>query len=205
MKAIDLIRLNLEIENQVNTDGDLIPLSEKDSTVFTISRVGTDYVSFFRFDVPLEIRESINPMDSEQALNDHEAVKRILTKFVPYVNAVTGEGLYFTHSPTADEFSDVVVRKGCYVVLADGEPASWAWTQDGNLRASELAVETLPAFRRRGYGQQVVSAWASSELSAGRVPFYSYLAGNLPSEALANSLSVVHYATSTSYSAVSQH
>jgi hypothetical protein len=60
MKAIDLIRLNLEIENQINADGDLLCPSEDDSTVLTISRAGTEFVLFFRFDVPFEIRESIN-------------------------------------------------------------------------------------------------------------------------------------------------
>jgi hypothetical protein len=127
-------------------------------------------------------------------------VSRILEGFVPDVQTDTWEACYFDHSPMPDEFPDVVVRKGRYVVIVNGEPVTSAWTQDGNQRASELAVETLPGFRRRGYGRQAVVAWAWSETRANRVPFYSYELGNLPSEALAKSLGVAHYATFTSYS-----
>ena len=200
MKATDLIRLNVEIENQINTDGDLIPLSGEDSTIFTISRLAADYVLFFRHDVPLEIREPIKVMGPEKALNYHETVRRLLARFTPCGDVFTGKGYYFARAPVADEFPDVALREGRFVVTVNGKPVSWAWTQDGNQRASELAVETLPEFRRRGCGRRVAAAWASNEIKAGRVPFYSYEIGNLASAALARSLAVVHYATSTSYS-----
>ena len=34
MKATDLVRLNIEIENHIDADGDLLPLPGKGSTIF---------------------------------------------------------------------------------------------------------------------------------------------------------------------------
>jgi len=200
MKAVDLIRLNMEIESVINLDGDLEPLPEKESAIFSISRHRDGYVTYFRQDVPSAIRERLRALDVDRLLDDHEMVKRILSEHTPCKNVFAGRSCYLTHTPSPDEFPDAVLHEGCYVIMVDGKPVSWAWTQDGNEQAAELAVETLPEFRRRGYGRQVVAAWAANVIGSGKVAFYSYIIGNVASEALARSLEVVQYAIMTTYS-----
>jgi|GEM_PF-1751332 len=189
----DLIRLNTEIENFVDSDGDLTPISGKDSAIFAIHRYEGGYVCYFRYDVPPSIRQQIEALDPEEALYNHDTVKHI-----PYAlcsKVFAGKGYYFDLVPSPDEFPDAVLHEGCYVIMADGKPVSWAWTQDRNDRAAELAVETLPEYRRRGHARQVVAASASDVVKSGRVAFFSHKIGNVPSEALARSLGVVQCAT----------
>ena len=76
---------------------------------------------------------------------------------------------------------------------------SWAWTSQESDQAAELAVETEPEYRRRGYARQVVAAWATHVLQENKVAFYSHEVDNTASEALARSLGVVQYAVVTTY------
>lgn len=200
MNALDLIKLNVEIENEINASGDLIPLPEKESALLSVNRHQDGYVTYFRYDVPPEIRNEILALDPARALHDHQTVQRMLARYTLCQKAFTGKGYYFAHVPQTEEFAGVAFQEGRYVVLVNGEPVSWAWTQDGSERAAELAVETLPAFRRRGYGRQVVAAWAVDVIRAGQVAFYSHKIGNVASEGLARSLGVVQYAVTTGYS-----
>jgi ribosomal protein S18 acetylase RimI-like enzyme len=84
--------------------------------------------------------------------------------------------------------------------MVENEPVAWAWSQEKNEKAAELAVEVLPQYRRRGYGRQVASAWANHIIQQRLVAFYSHLHDNVPSQALARSLDVVQYAVSAGYS-----
>jgi predicted GNAT family acetyltransferase len=52
-----------------------------------------------------------------------------------------------------------------------------------NESCGEAWVYTIPNFRNRGYARRVVSAWAQSLISAGKVPFYSH---NIQNNASAN-------------------
>jgi len=200
MNAVDLIRLNIEIEHTIDSNEDLVPIPGKESALFSISRYQDGYVTYFRYDIPAEIREQIAALGPDAALNDHVTVRRVLACYTPCKEVFAGKGYYFAHIPAPDEFPDVVFHKGCYVIKVKGKPVSWAWTQDESERAAELAVETLPEYRRRGYGRQVVAAWAADVIRGGKVAFYSHRIGNVASEGLARSLGVVQYAASTGYS-----
>lgn len=200
LTAADLVRLNIEIENKITPDGDLIPLPGKESALFSISRHKDGYVTYFRYDIPSSIGERIRSLNPEQALYDYETVRQILAEYVPCSKVFAGHGCYFVHVPTSNEYPDVVLHNGRYVVTVNGAPVSWAWTQDSSERAAELAVETLPEFRRRGYARQVVAAWAVDVMRAGKIAFYSYRIDNSASGALAHGLGVVQYATSVGYS-----
>jgi len=199
LSPTELIRLSIEIENQIDSDGDLRPVPGKDSALFSVSRHRTGYAAFFRYDLPRSVRRQIAALDPEAALQDHEAVRRILAGFAPRDTAFTGKGYYFAQLPSPAEFPDAVYHNGCYVILIDGKPVSWAWTADESEQAAELAVETTPKYRRRGYARQVVAAWAAHVLEGGKVAFYSHEVGNIASEALASNLGVVQYAVVTTY------
>jgi GNAT superfamily N-acetyltransferase len=200
MNPVDLIRLSIEIEHIIDSNGDLVPIPGKESALFSISQYQEGYATYFRYDIPAETREQIAAFGPEEALNNHQTIRRVLACYTPCKEVFAGRGCYFTHIPAPDEFPDVVFHKGCYVIKVKGQPVSWAWTQDESERAAELAVETLPGYRRRGYGRQVVAAWAVDVIRGGQVAFYSHRIGNVASEGLAHSLGVVQYAVSTAYS-----
>lgn len=200
LDALDLIRLNTEIENAFNADGDLVPLPGKASVLLAIHQHWAGYVTHFGHQLPPEIRHQLRALDPERVLHDHARVQRIISAHAVCSHVFAAKAYYFAHVPTAEEQPDVMFRQGAYVVLVGGEPVSRAWTQDGSDHAAELAVETLPAFQRRGYGRQVVAAWAAHVMAQGKVAFYSHQIGNMASEALARSLGVVQYAISVAYS-----
>ena len=199
MKPTELIRLSIGIENQVDSSGDLRPMPGKDSALFAISHHQTGYTVFFRYDLPPDVRRQIKALDPEVALKDHKVVRQILARHVPCDSVFAGKGYYFAHLPSPDEFPDVILYNGCYVIRVGGEPVSWAWTADESEQAAELAVETDPDYRQRGYARQAVAAWATHVLGEGKVAFYSHEVGNIASEALARSLGVVQYAVRTTY------
>ena len=61
--------------------------------------------------------------------------------------------------------------------------------------AHEAGVETLPAFRGRGYAPDVVAGWARVVQSLGAMPFYSTSWENTASQAVAKKLHLVPYGT----------
>jgi hypothetical protein len=200
MKPHELIRLSLEIENSINTDGDLVPLPEKDAVVLEVSRYPGGCSLFFHHGVPASVRAQITALAIETFFTQYEQVKQVLSQYAHCTQVLPAIGCYFAHKPAPAEFPDVVLHNGCYVVLVAQEPVSWAWTQDSSTQACELAVETVPAFQRRGYGRQVVAAWAAATLEAEKVAFYSYRIDNVASAALAHSLGVQRYAEKIAYS-----
>ena len=199
LKPIELIRLSIGIENQIDSSGDLKPVQGKDSAIFSISRHQTGHIKFFRYDLPFGVRRQIEALEPEVALKGHKAVCQILAQYTSCDSVFAGKGYYFAHSPSREEFPDAVFHNGCYVILVGGEPVSWAWTANESDQAAELAVETVAEYRQRGYARQVVAAWANHVLGEGKVAFYSYEVGNIPSEALAHSLDVVQYVVVTTY------
>jgi GNAT superfamily N-acetyltransferase len=202
MKPTELVRLSIGIENRVDANGDLWPLPGQASALFSISHHQAGYTRFYRYDLPPDVRCEIAALDPEVALQDHTVVRRILARHVPCDSAFAGQGCYFAHRPSPGEFPDAVFHDGCHVIRVGGEPVSWAWMAHESEQAAELAVETDPDYRRRGYARQVVAAWAAHVLGRGKEAFYSHEVGNLASEALARSLGVVQYATVTTYEVV---
>ena len=202
MNAVELISLNIELEFGINSTGLLVPRPGSDAAEvprFSIVRYEEGYITYFRHDLPCRAREQLAVLAFEQAFNDHETVKHILAEDTPCEKMWIGNSYYFTHIPTLDEFPDVVLHQGCYVVKVAGEPVAWAWTVRGNELAAEVATETLPAFRRRGYGRQVTAAWACHVMQEGKVAFFSHERDNLASRALAWSLGVVQYSSVVEY------
>jgi predicted GNAT family acetyltransferase len=86
-----------------------------------------------------------------------------------------------------------------FVVLVESEPVCWAWNERQNERCAELAMETVPAFRRRGFARQAAAAWAAAVIDSGRVVFYSYRRTNSASAWLADSLGVAWFANCAAF------
>lgn len=60
-------------------------------------------------------------------------------------------------------------------------------------QATEAGVETLPAFRGKGYATAAVAAWAAAVHQRGVLPLYSTSWENLASQAIARKLGMVFY------------
>lgn len=80
-----------------------------------------------------------------------------------------------------------------YVVVEQGMAVSICASSRLTPRAAEAGLETLGAFRGRGYAQQVVLAWARSVRASGRVPLYSTSWDNVASRAVAHRLGLAMY------------
>jgi len=198
-EATDLIRLNTEIEHDFNRGGDLVPLPGRDPLLLLANRHRDGYVFYYRQQVPSALRAQIGALGAERAFDDDTAVQAILAGYAPCTRLVEGVGGYFAAAPTPDEFPGVIHEGDSYQIEVDGQAVSRAWTGFESDDAAELVVEALSDFRRQGYARQVAAAWAAGVMQAGRVAFYSYLADNEGSAALARSLGVVEYATWIAY------
>jgi RimJ/RimL family protein N-acetyltransferase len=81
----------------------------------------------------------------------------------------------------------------CFAVIEDGEAVSICRGVRIRPLVAEAGVETVEAFRGRGYAVRVVSAWARAVREVGRVPLYSTSWDNAASRSVARKLGLVHY------------
>jgi len=75
-----------------------------------------------------------------------------------------------------------------YVIKREGRIVSACVSTREDEKCGEAWVFTAPDHRRQGLAGKVVSAWASSLIGAGKVPFYSHKIDNLASANLAKTL-----------------
>ena len=84
------------------------------------------------------------------------------------------------------------------VVVKDGGAVSVCYSARLTDQAAEAGVETIEAYRGRGYASAVVTAWAQAIRTSGRIPLYSTSWDNHASQALARRLRLVQYGTDLS-------
>ncbi|HLI51472.1 MAG TPA: GNAT family N-acetyltransferase [Thermomicrobiaceae bacterium] len=81
----------------------------------------------------------------------------------------------------------------CLVVREDGDAVAVCRSVRTTADAVEAGVETVEAYRDRGYASAVVRAWAREVRSAGLVPLYSTSWDNLASRGVARKLGLRLY------------
>jgi hypothetical protein len=96
---------------------------------------------------------------------------------------------------TAREFER---REPFMAVIEQGAVVSLCHSARLTDRAAEAGVETLAAYRGRGYASAVVVGWARAIRATGRIPLYSTSWHNLASQAVARRLGLVQYGTNLS-------
>ncbi|MDQ3547979.1 MAG: GNAT family N-acetyltransferase [Chloroflexota bacterium] len=197
-----LVELKLAMEFGAAPVGNTLPEARSNGDGqprLLVSLFGDDHAVFFRFDVPADVRKDLSALGSTALMRDAERVTAILAR------DASCESIYrirwYTIERLADpaEYPDVTFVDGRHVIIIDGEIVGWARTDCETEHAAEVSIETHEAFRRRGYARQLTAAWAAQVLSSGKVAFYSHLLGNAPSQAVAESLGLVHLSDEIEY------
>jgi hypothetical protein len=184
-----LLRLEAALEYGVAPEGDTIPVTpenSRDVPLATVARFADGYELLFR-----------------EGLSDEERA-RFTERGAPQLFAAAPEALtyriidcrWYIIDRVLDraEFPDVSERDGRFVIERDGQIVAEAWSSQDGEHAVEVEVETHVDYRRRGYGRQVVAAWAHSVRRAVKIAYYSHLMTNEASRALAASLGAVWFA-----------
>jgi len=197
MDAVDLIELQINLEYQVLSGDRLIPFpGSTEQARFIVYRYSDGLRCFYRFDLPAEDMVALAEVNPFQ---QPELACRILDCLGPNPEYGIFESYYFGHRPLPSEYPQAAWEGRVVRISVGGSPVCSAWSERRNERCAEVAVETDPEFRRRGYARQAVCALAAREIDAGRVAFFSHQVDNLPSQALARSLGVIHFATCTAF------
>lgn len=198
----ELVELKIALEFGVSPDGDTLPQArsnDEGQPRLLVSSFGEAHAVYFRFDLPLSVREELAVLDPELLMRDEPHVRAILSRHAPVEHIYRIRWYTIERKPVPAEYPDVTYVDGRYVVLVDGEIAAWARTDREDARAAEVSIETREAFRRRGYARQVTAAWAARVLASGKVAYYSHLLANAPSQAVAASLGLVHLSDEIEY------
>ena len=90
---------------------------------------------------------------------------------------------------------DVDASQPLIALTVDGRAVSLCCSGRRTSAAHEAAVETAIAYRNRGYGSQVVRAWARAVYAAGALPLYSIEWENSASRAVMRKLEVPSFGT----------
>jgi RimJ/RimL family protein N-acetyltransferase len=109
-------------------------------------------------------------------------------------------GLGWDLDPSTLEISaqQLEERGPLLAVIVDGAAVSTCFCARLTTRAAEAGVETVEAYRGRGYAPAVAAAWAHAVRAMSRIPLYSTSWDNVASQAVARKLGLVLYGTDLS-------
>jgi hypothetical protein len=81
----------------------------------------------------------------------------------------------------------------CFALVRDGAAVSICHSSRNGTAAAEAGVNTLPAFRGRGYATVATLAWGTTIRSSGRMPLYSTAWDNVASQGVARRAGLVMF------------
>lgn len=93
----------------------------------------------------------------------------------------------------ADLKAGLTTRQPCVAVVRENRVVSVCCSARTSPRAAEAGLETLEAFRGRGYAAAAVAGWAAAVRKDGRTPLYSTSWDNLASQGVAKKLGLTMY------------
>ena len=129
MNDIELVRLQINLEYQVDHRGRLIPRAgSTERARFIVYSLQNGYLTFFREDVPEAISSQLQAMPGEALIKEHNVVKGILSKLAPSAAVCAGTSYVFVSLPAPKSFEGVIEDGGRFVIIRDGRPVSWAFS-----------------------------------------------------------------------------
>jgi len=222
MNTPEIVQRNLAMDGLgITTDGLLTSLDESitDKMPHLLILIHEQGYSLFpRHNLPAHLRGALMKLSPELAFHDPGKIKAILAADAPCPEVWTGRSYTFP-ALRAEDYPSSVVRLSeaqrdlivkydpnlnpsqvtVCAMLADGKIVSACVSSRENAIGAEAWVQTLPAYRRRGYARQVTTAWAFHLQQEGKIPFYSHHSDNLPSHALAHSLGLKWFMSDVAY------
>ncbi len=197
MDSDDLIGLQIRLEYQLDEAGTIVPIpGSSEQAFYLVYQHSLGYQAYFNQAIPISLRKNLLAVGPSAAFEHPEVVINLIGEgFRPGKGGaeVYWSG-YFASQLDPGDFPLPIAVDGSWVVIQGGQTVCRAMSVRQDARCAEVYVETLPAYRRRGYGRQAVAAWANDILESGRVPLYSYKMRNSASAALAQSVGATWYA-----------
>ncbi|MFE5321497.1 kasugamycin N-acetyltransferase AAC(2')-IIb [Paenibacillus sp. NPDC056579] len=89
--------------------------------------------------------------------------------------------------------SEIDYVQPCMAIVCEGRAVSICQSVRISPRAHEAGLETLEAFRGRGYAANVVAGWAMAMRKMGRIPLYSTSSDNVSSQRVAKKCALEFY------------
>lgn len=195
---------------------------------FYLARTKAGNIRRFRHDLPEAITHHLDDLfalesiatDLRSPLLHSQKFIDILQTHEPFQRLGKGLAYYFPNqipSPSAevvrvtqenaellrDGFPEVITEldfvQPCMIVVEDGSAVSLCHSVRISARAHEAGLETLKAYRRKGYASAVVAGWAMAVRDLGLIPFYSTSWDNVASQGVAGSLGLALYASDFSF------
>jgi RimJ/RimL family protein N-acetyltransferase len=191
---------------------------------FFMGRTSTDNLWRVRYDLPAQALDQLNGLcrsEPHRSLltsqpEHYLAIRKVLAGHAPIVGEYRGPAYWL---PTATQVSPQVVRLSearAYLVretfpwlvpwlasrangpvtavIEQGNAVSVCFCSRITQRAAEAGVETLEAFRGKGYATAAVAGWAAAIRQSHRIALYSTSWGNHASQGVAKRLGAVLYA-----------
>lgn len=188
---------------------------------FYLGRTTTGNIRRYRYDLPPELVRQLEELFAlepiaanlrdrpvyyerfKDLLQTHAAVQRVEMglayhfpdKIIPPTNVVriTSENAQLLRDEFSEEIPDLDITQPFMAVVEDGRVVSLCHSVRLSSQAHEAGLETLEAYRRRGYAVAVVAAWAAAIRALGLIPFYSTEWNNVASQNVARKLGLVLY------------
>jgi hypothetical protein len=112
---------------------------------------------------------------------------------------VTRENAELLRGGFSDTIPELDFVQPCVAVVEDGQAVSLCHSVRLSAQGHEAGVDTLKAYRRRGYATAVVAGWATAVRDLGLIPFYSTAWNNVASQGVTRKLGLVMYGADLSF------
>ena len=145
-------------------------------------------VHFERFKDILQTHETVQRAGMGLAYRFPDEIKRPAN-----VVRITRENAELLRDGFSDTIPELDFVQPCMAIVEDGRAVSLCQSVRLSPQGHEAGLETLEAYRRRGYATAVVAGWAAAVRDLGLIPFYSTELGNVASQGVTQKLGLVIY------------